>query len=91
MRIVNPQTGASITGESGDNIGRGGRKLCYFKDESAWYERPEKIEAALADNTRGPDRYFRRSTASETSFTVAAKVARNGRVALSPKAGLTSL
>lgn len=52
MRIVNPQSGASITGESGDNIGRGGRKLCYFKDESAWYERPEKIEAALADNTR---------------------------------------
>ena len=35
MRIVNPQTGASITGEAGDNIGRGGRKLIYFKDESA--------------------------------------------------------
>jgi hypothetical protein len=52
MRIVNPQTGATITGEAGDNIGRGGRKLIYFKDESAHYERPEKIEAALADNTR---------------------------------------
>lgn len=54
MRIVNPQTGAIITGEAGDNIGRGGRKLIYFKDESAHYERPEKIEAALADNTRVP-------------------------------------
>ena len=51
MKIINPQNGASITGESGDNIGRGGRKLIYFKDESAHYERPEKIEAALGDNT----------------------------------------
>lgn len=52
MRIVNPETGATITGEAGDNIGRGGRKRIYFKDESAHYERPEKIEAALSDNTR---------------------------------------
>jgi phage terminase large subunit len=51
MKIVNRVTGATITGEAGDNIGRGGRKLIYFKDESAHYERPEKIEAALADNT----------------------------------------
>lgn len=51
MKIVNPETGASITGESGDNIGRGGRTLIYFKDESAHYERPELIEAALGDNT----------------------------------------
>lgn len=51
MRIINPENGATITGEAGDNIGRGGRKLIYFKDESAHYERPEKIEAALADNT----------------------------------------
>jgi hypothetical protein len=52
MKIINPETGSTITGEAGDNIGRGGRKLVYFKDESAHYERPEKIEAALADNTR---------------------------------------
>lgn len=52
MKVINPANGASITGESGDNIGRGGRKLIYFKDESAHYERPELIEAALADNTR---------------------------------------
>ncbi len=31
MRIINPETGATITGEAGDNIGRGGRKRIYFK------------------------------------------------------------
>lgn len=52
MRFVNPETDASITGESGDNLGRGGRTLIYMKDESAHYEHAEKIEAALMDNTR---------------------------------------
>lgn len=51
MKIINPENGATITGEAGDNIGRGGRKSIYFKDESAHYERPDKIEAALGDNT----------------------------------------
>jgi len=51
MKCINPANGSTITGEGGDNIGRGGRKLIYFKDESAHYERPELIEAALADNT----------------------------------------
>jgi hypothetical protein len=51
MKIINPENGSTITGEAGDNIGRGGRKSIYFKDESAHYERPEKIEAALGDNT----------------------------------------
>lgn len=51
MKIQNPENGAIIKGESGDNIGRGGRSMIYFKDESAHYERPEKIEAALGDNT----------------------------------------
>lgn len=54
MKIINPETGAVIAGEIGDNIGRGGRSLVYFKDEASHYERPEKIEAALADNTRVP-------------------------------------
>lgn len=52
MKFINPENGSSITGEAGDNIGRGGRKLIYFKDESAHYEHPEKIEASLTDNTR---------------------------------------
>lgn len=51
MKIINPENGATIAGEAGDNIGRGGRCLIYFKDESAWYPRPESIEAALGDNT----------------------------------------
>jgi hypothetical protein len=51
MKLINPEIGGTITGESGDNIGRGGRKLIYFKDESAHYERPERIEAALSETT----------------------------------------
>ncbi len=51
MKLINPENGATITGEAGDNIGRGGRKSMYFKDEAAHYERPEKIESALGDNT----------------------------------------
>lgn len=51
MKLINPANGSTVTGESGDNIGRGGRKAMYGKDESAHYERPEKIEAALGDNT----------------------------------------
>lgn len=51
MKILNPENGATIKGEAGDNIGRGGRSLIYFKDESAHYEHPELIEASLGDNT----------------------------------------
>lgn len=51
MKCINPENNSTITGETGDNIGRGGRTAMYFKDESAHYERPEKIEAALGDNT----------------------------------------
>ena len=52
MRIVNPENGSSIIGEVGDSIGRGGRTLAYFKDESSHYTRAESIEAALMENTR---------------------------------------
>ena len=51
LKILHPYNGSAIVGESGDNIGRGGRTTIYFKDESAHYERPEKIEAALSENT----------------------------------------
>lgn len=51
MKIIHPVNGSTITGEAGDNIGRGGRTSIYFKDESAHYEHPESIEAALGDNT----------------------------------------
>lgn len=51
LKIINPANGSVIAGEAGDNIGRGGRSSIYFKDESAFYERPEKVEAALSQNS----------------------------------------
>lgn len=51
MRIQNPQNGAVIVGEAGDNIGRGNRTSVYFKDESAYYERPDAIDAALSQTS----------------------------------------
>lgn len=51
MRILNPETGAAIVGEAGDNIGRGNRTSIYFKDESAFYERPDAIDAALSQTS----------------------------------------
>jgi len=51
MRIVNPENGATIVGEAGDNIGRGNRTSIYFKDESAFYEHPDSIDAALSQTS----------------------------------------
>lgn len=51
MTIKNPENGAAIVGESGDNIGRGNRTSIYFKDESAFYERAESIDAALSQTS----------------------------------------
>lgn len=51
MKLVNPDNGSYIGGEGGDNIGRGGRKSIYYVDEAAHLERPEKVDAALGDNT----------------------------------------
>jgi len=50
-KILNPDNGASITGEGGDNIGRGGRCSIYFVDEAAFLEHPQKVDAALIANT----------------------------------------
>lgn len=51
MKIVNRENGSAITGEAGDNIGRGGRSTIYFVDEAAYLERPMKVDAALSQNT----------------------------------------
>ena len=51
MKLINPDNGSTVTGEAGNNIGRGGRKTRYVKDESAHYDQAEKIQAALDDNT----------------------------------------
>jgi phage terminase large subunit len=49
--IRNLDNGASITGEGGDNIGRGGRKAIFFVDEAAYLEHPTLIERSLAQTT----------------------------------------
>jgi phage terminase large subunit len=54
MKIINHVNGSTITGESGDEIGRGGRKSLYFVDEAAHLEHPEAAEASLNDNTNVP-------------------------------------
>jgi hypothetical protein len=51
MRLHFPETGSSVTGEAGDNIGRGGRKSVYIVDEAAHVERPKLIDASLAATT----------------------------------------
>lgn len=51
MRVLNPENDASIIGEIGDEIGRGGRTLIYFKDEFAHLVHQELAEAALGQNT----------------------------------------
>lgn len=50
-KILNPATGATITGEGGDNIGRGGRKTIFFLDEAAFIEHPHLVDAALSQTT----------------------------------------
>ncbi len=51
MRVSFPNTGSVITGEAGDNIGRGDRAAIYFVDEAAYLERPQSIEASLSQTT----------------------------------------
>lgn len=51
MRISIPDTGSVISGEAGDNIGRGDRTTLYFVDESAHLERPDMIDASLSATT----------------------------------------
>jgi len=51
LRISFPGTSSVMTGEAGDNIGRGDRSSLYFVDESAFIERPQLIEASLSQTT----------------------------------------
>jgi len=51
MRISFPATGSVLTGEAGDNIGRGDRASIYFVDEAAFLERPQLVEASLSATT----------------------------------------
>jgi hypothetical protein len=51
MRIKNPATGAIITGEIGDDMGRGGRSTMYVADEFAFLPRAQKARAAIGGNS----------------------------------------
>ena len=51
LLIVNPDTGASVSGEGGDNMGRGGRSSVYIADEFAFVARAEMVDAALSQNS----------------------------------------
>ncbi len=50
-RLTNYETSASITGDCGDNIGRGDRTSIYFPDEAAHLIHADMIDAALAATT----------------------------------------
>lgn len=51
MKLTFPTTGSILTGEGGDNIGRGGRQSIYLVDEAAHLERPMLVDAALSATT----------------------------------------
>lgn len=51
MRLINPATGATLTGEAGDEIGRGGRSSMIVVDEFAVVKRAEKAAAAMSFNS----------------------------------------
>lgn len=51
MRLVNPENEAVISGEGGEDMGRGGRSSVYFPDEAAFISNAETVEKALSGNT----------------------------------------
>ena len=51
MRMLFPETGSAMTGESGSNIGRGDRCAAYFVDEAAHLDQPESVDMSLASTT----------------------------------------
>lgn len=51
MRVAFPSTGSLISGEGGDDIGRGDRTSIYFVDEAAHMEHPELVDASLSQTT----------------------------------------
>lgn len=51
MKLINPENGAIIKGEIGDEIGRGGRTTMTFVDEAAFLAHPDLAEGALSETT----------------------------------------
>ncbi|MCP4251055.1 MAG: hypothetical protein GY778_28795 [bacterium] len=69
-RLVNPETGSTITGQIGDNIGRGDRTTVYFVDEAAHLKHAELVDASLSatsdcklfcSTAYGPGGFFRKT------------------------------
>lgn len=50
MRLSNPENGASIRGQGGKNMGRGGRSTAYVVDEAAFVENAFAVERAVTGN-----------------------------------------
>jgi len=51
MLLINEDTDSIIRGESGDDMGRGGRSTDYFFDEFAFVERADGVDAASTANS----------------------------------------
>jgi hypothetical protein len=51
MRVLFPESGSVMTGESGDGIGRGDRTSFTFVDEAAFLERAHLVESSLSQTT----------------------------------------
>lgn len=51
MKIENPEMESTVTGEAGDQIGRGGRKSIYFVDEAAFIEHQLAVDNSLSNTT----------------------------------------
>lgn len=73
-RLINPANGATLTGEGGDEIGRGGRTSMYLVDEFGFVEHADSVDTALMANTdalgyistpNGPGNCFARKVASQ--------------------------
>lgn len=67
--INNPINGSTISGEGGDDIGRGDRTSMYLLDEAAYLEHPHKADSALSRTTQsqfdvssanGPNYYYQK-------------------------------
>lgn len=52
MKIWIPETNSVITGEAGDNVGRGGRTSIYLFDEKAHHRNQQSIDMSLSQTTR---------------------------------------
>jgi len=50
-RFTNPENGSVVTGETGKQMGRGGRNTIYFVDEWAFIEQSKTVLAALSANS----------------------------------------